>query len=384
MGPITLTRIVFIDSPEVIMRAILLVLFLTSSVMAAPPIEIARPLDRQSPAQPRGAFLSDGNAVVIYGVGNAICLTRLADGRAFEPVIVGRMDKLALGMRRGPRVAVSGKSIVVTAMGQRPVNGQARATLVAWRSEDGGNIWREAVPVHDPEADTREGLHDLAAHPDGRFACVWLDLRHGKTELVGSVSTDGGQTWNADQVLYRSPSGSICECCHPTVTFAADGSIVALWRNSIDGDRDMYMVRFDGDLAPRGEANKLGEGTWPIDGCPMDGGDVVLNGQGTGIAVWRRGTDLYVTEGTGPEKRLGSGQQPIVAMSPSGPIVAWQTARRGDLMVAQPGSTAPVRIAGRASFADLVTGPDGRTLLVWEQQSSDGSVVMATEFTSPQ
>lgn len=363
------------------MRTLLLILALTLTAQAEP-LTVTGRVDGQAPSQPRAAYLADGTPLIVFGAGNAVYVSRLAHGQVSEAVKVGQLDKLALGMRRGPRVAVSGDSLVVTAMGNRSVNGEAQATLVAWRSNDEGRSWSDPVAVHDYEADTREGLHDLAAGADGRLVCVWLDLRSGKTELFGSLSTDGGKSWQADRRLYRSPSGSICECCHPNVSVLADGTVGVLWRNSLAGNRDMYFASFTSDLAPKSEPAQLGQASWRLDGCPMDGGDLALREDGKAVAVWRRGSDLFLSEDTGPEQKIGSGLHPVVGLNAPGPVIAWQASRRGDLMVLRPGESSPLRIARRATFADLATSPGGPTLLVWEQDAEGGAVIMASDMSA--
>ena len=52
----------------------------------------------------------------------------------------------------------------------------------------------------------------------GELYGVWLDSRQqqrGK-RIFGAGSTDGGQTWSMNRPIYSSPSGSVCECCHPS------------------------------------------------------------------------------------------------------------------------------------------------------------------------
>ena len=81
----------------------------------------------------------------------------------------------------------------------------------------------------------------LTASDDGTLWCVWLDLRDRGTKLFVSKSIDQGATWTKNVLAYRSPSGSICECCHPSIL--AQGSWVhILFRNSLKGDRDMYLA----------------------------------------------------------------------------------------------------------------------------------------------
>ena len=63
-----------------------------------------------------------------YGEGNKIFVKSSTHGAArwSKPVELGEHPKLMLGMRRGPRIAVSGDSVVVSAI--------ANGELLAWRN----------------------------------------------------------------------------------------------------------------------------------------------------------------------------------------------------------------------------------------------------------
>ena len=83
----------------------------------------------------------------------------------------------------------------------------------------------------------REGLHGFAAGPGNVLFAVWLDLRRdasseGGTKLYGTISRDGGQSWEKNVRVYASPDGTICQCCHPSVTIDAKGVLHVMWRNA--------------------------------------------------------------------------------------------------------------------------------------------------------
>ncbi len=141
---------------------------------------------------------------------------------------------------------------MITAIGGPQGKGRD-GDLVAHRSQDGGKTWSGPVKVNDVDASAREGLHAMTASPDGTLWCVWLDLREKGTKLFSSKSTDGGATWSKNSLVYRSPDGSICECCHPSIV-ADRNAVHILFRNSLKGDRDMYLVTSRDQGATFGEA----------------------------------------------------------------------------------------------------------------------------------
>lgn len=231
---------------------------------------------------------------------------------------IAKFDRFPSGMRRGPRVATSGDAIVVTAIVGKP------AKLVAWRSTDGGETWKMTADAIGGEPDAvREGLHDMAVGPDGTMAVVWLDMRNEGTEIWIAESADAGLTWSEARCFYKNPAGTVCECCHPTVRYGPGGKPIVLFRNSLDGNRDMYLTRGDGS------AEKLGEGSWPLEGCPMDGGDFCVTDDGEIITAWRREGTVYLSRPGEPEQAIGEGSQPTIALFADGTPVVFYTGPAG-------------------------------------------------------
>src|SRR4051812_7410809 len=190
--------------------------------------------------QPQAAVSPSGTVYLTFGSENTVYCTASEDGgRTWrEPVKVGDVGSLALGMRRGPRVAAADKAVVVTAVGGKEGKGRDE-DLLAWRSEDGGKTWKGPVTLNGVPSSAREGLHHTAAAPDGTFYTVWLDLRARKTQVYGTSSKDGGATWQDEKVIYESPEGSVCQCCQPQAAYDARGVLHVMWRNSLGGARDM-------------------------------------------------------------------------------------------------------------------------------------------------
>ncbi len=198
---------------------------------------------------------------------------------------------------------------MITAIGGAQGKGRD-GDILAFRSLDGGNTWLGPVKVNDVAASAREGLHAMTANQDGTLWCVWLDLREEGTKLFIAKSTDQGATWSKNALVYQSPGGSICECCHPSII--ADGSAVhVLFRNSLKGNRDMYFVSSSDEGVTFSDAVRLGQSSWHLNACPMDGGMLALDNSGAVSTVWRRNRSVYLaTSKSDPESLLGVGEQP--------------------------------------------------------------------------
>lgn len=100
--------------------------------------------------------------------------------------------------------ATSAQTICVTAIGGEARGGRD-GDLFAWRSVDGAKTFAVPVRVNSGEGSAREGLHVIAAGPDGRLFSAWLDLRSGATELYGAASADGEASWGGEILIYHPP-----------------------------------------------------------------------------------------------------------------------------------------------------------------------------------
>jgi hypothetical protein len=331
--------------------------------------------------QPQAAVDSRGRIYIAFGRGSTVRLAASADGgKSFDIDTVGEVGSLALGMRRGPRVAATGDSVVVTAIGGKAGKGRD-GDVLAWRSTDGGKSWAGPTRVNAEEGSAREGLHGMAAGPEGRVFCTWLDLRSKKTEIYGSLSKDGGATWEPDALVYRSPDGSVCECCHPSAAFGPDGTLHVMWRNSLKGARDLYLASSsDGGKTFRA-SEKLGRGTWPLKACPMDGGAVAAGPEGRVETVWMRAGAMFASTPGEAERSLGRGVQGWNAFGTEGPYSVWLEKRPGKLIALLPGEAAPIALSESANDPVIAASPNGRGPVVaaWEDKADGG--ILAHVFT---
>ena len=307
-----------------------------------------------------------GKVAMAFGAGTSIYFTASADGgRTFAaPRKVTEVGVLALGRHRGPRVTILKDSILITAVvGAKLATGTHAhglpddGDLVSWRSADGGQTWVRGPAVNDAPGAAREGLHAIAADRDGNLFAAWLDLRTKGTRLYGARSADGGRTWSKNTQLYESPDGTICQCCAPALAAGSDGRFTIMWRNVIDGARDLYVA------APGGPARKLGVGTWKINACPMDGGGLVVQ-DGVVTSAWRREGDAYLAREGAGEKKLGAGKDVALVMGKDGPYVAW-TAANGPVVLG-PRDAQPRVLGPAGGFVSIVALPDGAVLAAWE------------------
>ena len=310
--------------------------------------------------QPQLAHDRDRTFLVVAREQQVGVLRSTDAGHSFYEAMPIRVDgHLAAGMHRGPRVAVTAAAVLVSLVAGAEGGGKD-GDVVVYRSTDNGAHWSAPVIVNDVPGAAREGLHAMAATPDGLVMLTWLDLRATGTRLYGAVSRDHGATWTPDTLVYASPDQTICQCCHPSV--AADGAagLAVMFRNHIGGARDLYVTR-SSDGHSFTPAEKQGQGTWKLNACPMDGGGLVL-GSGGVRSVWRRDSDIFLATPGAPERRIGVGRDPVVSASPEALDIAFTTA---DGIVLQRGTQS--RLLGPGKFAALLAFPT-HSLLAWEWQ----------------
>jgi len=334
------------------------------------------PMGPDAPAREPQLAASGSTVALTFGAGSAIYFTVSHDsGRTFSaPVKVEQASNLLLTHHRGPRIAFSGKTIVISAITSTTPGWDAHAhsggpdgDLFVWRSTDGGKSWSQPIRVNDVPNAPNEALHTLAADGKGNLFLAWLDHRPGRDgkTLYGARSSDAGATWSKNFLVYQSPDGTICECCHPSSAFAPDGELLVMWRNWLDGSRDMYLARSRAGAA-FGPAEKLGMGTWKLKGCPMDGGGVVISGQRV-FTAWRREGTVYLVEPGGHETALGQGKDLAVAAGPKGVYVAWVSTSGVDLRAPD---ASPVILSKDGAFPAITVLSDGTVVAAWQEGDS--------------
>ena len=300
-----------------------------------------------------------------FGAGHAIYFSGSRDrGKTFsDPVKIADEGFTSIGRHRGPRVAIAGDAIVISAVyGTKPNGGDG--DLLAWRSTDGGRTWSSPVRVNDRAASAREGLQNIASDGKGFLYAVWLDDRSGGKALYGASSADSGATWSVNTEIYAPTERTICECCHPSVAIGADGTIYAMFRNWMNGSRDMYLAISRDRGKTFAPAQKLGDGTWPLKGCPMDGGGLFASTTGV-ETVWRRNDTIYTGRPGAPEVAIGKGKDAAIA----GDVILWSAP---DGLRMQRGA-GPSQIVDTDGAYPSLAMENGRTIAAWE---SKGRIVV--------
>ncbi|MBC7891340.1 MAG: exo-alpha-sialidase [Sphingobacteriaceae bacterium] len=306
-----------------------------------------------------------GTLHLTFGRSDTIFYAASTDGGLSftKPVAAGILPDLVAGAKRGPQVAANGQFVVITAVNQA-------GNLFAYRLDRPRGTWQAGGALNDVSDVAKEGFQGLAVGGDGTFHAAWLDLRGDRhNKIAGTISTDGGMTWKANRVLYRSPDSTVCECCQ--VSVAAQGQHVYVqFRNFLNGSRDLHLLHSADGGRTYEPAQKLGQGTWKLKACPMDGGRVALTPDAQPLTVWRREGTIYFCKPGQLEQAVAEGRNCTLTATANGPLLAWET--RGTLFV-KPSQREAVAV-GEGQLPNLAaTGSSA--VCAWEQT---GQVVVAT------
>jgi len=343
--------------------AVLLLVVLTGFV----PLDLVPETILGTGKQPDICVDKNGTIKLTYGAGNQIFYASSTDGgQTFsKPTAVGTLTKLSLGMGCGPQVAATKDFTFITA-----VNNKGNIYTYSLASKKDA-VWEKPVPVNDADTVAKEGFVAVAAGAQNNAFAVWLDMRaDNQNKIYGARSADGGRTWKKNQLIYRSPDQTVCQCCKPNIIADAKGNVHVQFRNWLLGNRDLHLISSADQGLTFGPAQKLGRGSWPLKGCPMDGGDLAADATGKVITVWRRESSIYLASPGEPEIKLGPGKIPTMVATPQGPAVVWQ--QEGNIVLLAP-NTAKTTNLGKGTFPKLALLPNGRQAVCAYER--DGQIV---------
>lgn len=311
--------------------------------------------------------LSRDNSNIIhlaYGNGDSILYSYSSDkGKSFSsPSVIAILPKLAASHMRGPQIAATTNGLVVTACNDM-------GNIFSFTKDQSGN-WSQAIRVNDVDTIAKENLMALSADGNNAFA-VWLDLRDGHNRIYGAKSTDGGKSWSKNILVYASPDTTVCECCKPSV--AVKGShVYVMFRNWINGNRDLYLIQSVDGGNTFGQAQKLGNGSWALNGCPMDGGGLVIKSNGNAETVWNRKGIIYACEPGQAEKKLGEGKNCTMESVNGKNVYAW--VEDGDVIVMKPQGMK--KNLGKGQLPQLRAVNNEHILCVWENDKQIHKAVL--------
>ena len=314
------------------------------------------------------AITKDENQVIhlVYGIGDSIMYTFSNNkGISFSsPELVNSMKGLVAYATRGPQIATTKDGVAVIAVNQ--------SGDISSYTKDKSGKWVQTARVNDVDTTDKEGFLGLSSDNQNNLFAIWTDLRNDhRNKIFGAGSNDGGRTWQKNILVYASPDSTVCECCKPSVA-TRENNVFVMFRNFLHGNRDLFVIQSSNAGESFGEAQKLGKGSWALNGCPMDGGGLAINDKGSVQTVWRRQSKIYGCEPGKEEKMLGEGKGCSIETINGRNIYAWS--QNGDIVCLLPdGSTKTI---GKGSLPLMKSVSDNEVVCVWENDKRIESYVL--------
>jgi len=157
-------------------------------------------------------------------------------------------------------------------------------------------------------------------------------------------------------MVYRSPEGSVCECCKPSITSDGKGVLTVMFRNNIGGSRDLHFTTSVDGGETFADPEKLGTGTWKINGCPMDGGGLMVNKAGDLSTIWQRKGEIFTANSSEEEQLIGKGRAPFIAGNDQQTYIVFASGE--DIMSIDSENSKPIKI-GTGSSPKVLSLVDG-------------------------
>ena len=309
------------------------------------------------------AITKDDSQVIhlVYGTGDSIMYTfSNSKGDFFSsPQLIDTLEGLVAYATRGPQIAATHKGIAVIAVNKS-------GNIYSYIKNPGG-LWVKTQKVNDADTTDKEGFLGLASDNGNNLFAIWTDLRNNhRNKIFGARSVDGGKTWRKNIRLYASPDGTVCECCKPSVVMKKN-YVFVMFRNFLNGNRDLYLTQSTNAGETFGEARKLGKGNWALNGCPMDGGGLALNDKDYVQTVWRRQSKIYSCEPGKEEKVIGKGKGCSIETIHDKTVYAWSD--KNDIICLLPDGSS--KMIGKGSLPLIKSVSEHEIVCIWE---NDGRI----------
>jgi len=312
-----------------------------------------------------------------------------------------------------------------------PSRQDGRAVLRYASSTDlGRSFTKPATIVGDREPGIR-GWHSVAIGHDGGVHTLWLDGRNATPHQHGARTSGSGAApgasmgkgprqdvfhaaWKGDGPRTENAvAADVCFCCKTAIATAGD-RVYAAWRHIYPGSvRDIAVARSTDNGASFAAPARLSDDNWKIEACPDDGPSMAADSHGGIHLAWptlvagdqpRKGIFYASLDGTGPgmtfspRLRLDAGDgdaaHPQIASDDHGnTAIVWdervhlrpsgsggQAGERRRIVVrlVSGGAAAPAeRFEGAGVSYPAVAAADGHWIVVWPQQTPDGSSLIA-------
>ena len=314
------------------------------------------------------SLAADNNKVyMVYALGDTILFCSSDNnGKDFSaPMQAIVLSQLSTGGGRGPQIAVTNDKMIIAGVDKV-------GNIYSFIRNKNEIQWKKGGRINDVPGVAKEGFVSLASNENGEVYAVWLDLRNNnKNKIAGAKSSDGGKTWSKNRIIYTSPGGTVCECCKPSVQMR-NKVIAVMFRNWLNGNRDLFITKSEDGGQSFDKAKQLGEGNWKLNACPMDGGGLIINNDNTITTVWRREADIYLCEVGKGEKKITVGKQCTIAGNNNNTFITY--INNGRVYCMKPDRS--IVELGTGIYPQLIQTGQETVVCAWQQERQVGYAML--------
>ena len=294
--------------------------------------------------------------LLTFGSGDSLLFAESSDrGLNFsQPALVTVLPQLASSHMCGPQIGATTNGALIVACTRE-------GNLYSFTKADNGK-WKQASRINDVDTVAKENFVSVSTDGSNALA-VWLDMRDGHNKIYGARSNNGGQSWSRNFLVYASPDSTVCECCKPSVLLKGSKAYV-MFRNWLQGNRDLYLCESNDGGTSFGQAQKLGTASWALEGCPMDGGALALDQNNHVQTIWNRKGLIYLNEPGKPEVKVGEGRNCQLSSFGSNLIFTWV---QNDHIILK-SLKGKKQVIGVGQLPQLVLLDDHTGIAVWEHE----------------
>src|SRR5664279_994049 len=134
---------------------------------------------------------------MVFGTGDSIMYTSSGntDNSFSTPALIDTLGNLVAYATRGPQITMTKNGSVVIAVNKD-------GNIYSYLQEEKAK-WVRTAKINDIDTTDKEGFLGLSSDGENSLFAIWTDLRNDKhNKLFGARSTDGGQTWNKNMLVY--------------------------------------------------------------------------------------------------------------------------------------------------------------------------------------
>lgn len=248
------------------------------------------------------------------------------------------------------------KEEIMAELGEMPEGGES---IRQYLGEDGKMYW--VVLDKDGKAIKAKDMDSYRA-----FRAKNSKRKAPEGKIYMAKSMDGGKSWSKSKLVYASPDGSVCECCMPTIQSDQNDNLYIMFRNNLKGSRDLHLAISNDKGNSFGNPVKLGQDTWKLNGCPMDGGGFRVINQDNIATVWQRDGQIFLAQPEGKEIKIGNGRYPSIDAGNKGDYITWSEGE--NIMFLGPNSSNVIVLAKGTTSKTISTDKGDSILIVWIEE----------------